>query len=153
MRGFTLIEILVTMTIVSVAILSLGSFTLSMVGNGQLSRERLTAVHIAEQVLEYWQHNIKDFAPKIATDCTLTLATSSQSYPATCTPTSGVRISYSIKISQSLATGPLPTSLTSFKPFSKKGFANTPQTKAVKVSWVNHAQKHVVYLTHLSQVQ
>jgi len=151
MRGFTLIEILVTMTIVSVAILSLGSFTLSMVGNGQLSRERLTAVHIAEQVLEYWQHS--NFAPKIATDCTLTLATSSQSYTTKCTPTSGVKISYSIQVSQSLATGPLPTSLTSFKPFSKKGFANTPQTKAVKVSWVNHAQKHVVYLTHLSQVQ
>jgi len=156
--GFTLIEILVALVIVSVAVLSLGGFTLSMMGSSQVSRERLTAVHLAEQVLEYWQHNTGDYAPVINADCALTEATSLQNYPVTCTPVAGVSIAYTIQAAKAPVTGPLPASSTSFAAFNDPGLNsvytnNPPKVKAVTVSWSNHGKVHSVYLTHLSKVQ
>jgi len=112
-QGFTLIEILVTLVIVSVAVLSLGGFTLSMVASGQVSRERLTAVHIAEQVLEFWQHDPADRPPSIATaTCELSQrAANPTSYPVivNCAPNVGAGNSYKIKMSATPAQAPLPT--------------------------------------------
>lgn len=110
--GFTLIEILITLVIVSVAILSLGSFAVSIIDSGQQSRERLSAVHLAEQVLEFWQRDANDYVPALAPDCALTPAASAPSYPAssTCTPSTGVAISYTVVASVAAAIAPLPTS-------------------------------------------
>jgi len=156
MAGFTLIEILVTLVIVSVAVLSLGSFTVSMVSSGNVSRERLAAVHVAEQVLEYWQHDNSDFAPTISsTDCSMSTATSLPPYPVsvTCRPASGVSVSYTIVSDQIQASGPLPSNLSAFQSFTKQGYNNTPQTKVVTVSWSHQGKGHSIYLTHLSQVK
>ena len=110
--GFTLIEILITLVIVSVAILSLGSFAISIIDNGQQSRERLSAVHLAEQVLEFWQRDSNDYMPSIASDCALTTGSSipSPSVTATCTPTTSVSISYTVVATVAAANAPLPTS-------------------------------------------
>jgi len=154
--GFTLIEILVTLVIVSVAVLSLGNFTISMVGSGQVSRERLTAVHLAEQVLEYWQHDSNDYAPVIATaDCSLSASTAAPTYPVsvTCTASTGIGSAYTIVSNQTQATGPLPANLTTFQPLTKQGYTNTPQTKVVTVSWAHKSKTHSIYLTHMSQVK
>ncbi len=156
MAGFTLIEILVTLVIVSVAVLSLGSFSISMVGSGQVSRERLTAVHLAEQVLEYWQHDSNDYAPVIATaDCSLSAATAAPAYPVsvTCAPASGIGAAYTIVSNETQATGPLPASQSAFQPFTTQGYNNTPQTKVVTVSWTHKNKTHSIYLTHMSQVK
>jgi len=153
-RGFTLIEILVTLVIVSVVVLSLGGFTLSMVGSGQVSRERLVAVHLAEQVLEYWQHDTHDNVPTITTSgCSLMAATATPTYPVTVTCTSSSGGTFTIKSTEAQATGPLPANLLIFKPFTKQGYTNTPYTKLVTITWSHQGKPHSVYLTHLSEVK
>ena len=154
--GFSLIEILIALVIVSVAILSLGSFAISIVDSGQQSRERLSAVHLAEQVLEFWQRDPNDYFPSIASDCVLTTGSSipSPSVSATCTPTSGVSIAYTIVASNTQASGPLPSDLNTFQSFTSAGLTVTPMTKVVTVSWLHKGgTTHSVYLTHLSIVQ
>jgi len=155
-QGFSLIEILVTLVIVSVAVLSLGSFTITMVGSGQVSRQRLAAVHLAEQVLEYWQHDANDYAPTISgADCSLSASTTAPGYPVsvTCTPSSGSGGPFTITSTRTQATGPLPANLTAFQNFTKQGYSNTPQTKVVTISWTHRSKTHSIYLTHLSEVK
>lgn len=155
-RGFTLIEILIALVIVSVGVLALGGLGITTLDSGQVSRERLTAVHLAEQVLEYWQQDANDRLPSIASDCVLTDAAGAVSYPATnsCTPTSGgVGIEYTIMANIARATGPLPSNLSSMQDFQSVGYTNTPETKLVKVSWSHKGESRFVYLTHVSEVQ
>jgi len=160
-RGFTLIEVLIALVVVTVGVLALSKFTVSIMGSGQVSRERLTAVHLAEQVLEHWQHDASDYAPVIATaDCAPGDAVGAPSYPVTttCTSGSGVGISYTVTVNESVAIGPmspgevpiLPNRLTTLTPFKQKGYVNTPKTKVVTVSWSHKGATRSIYLTHLS---
>ncbi|TLS73680.1 prepilin-type N-terminal cleavage/methylation domain-containing protein [Mariprofundus erugo] len=154
-QGFTLIEILIALVVVSVGVLALSKFTVSIMGSGQVSGERLTAVHLAEQVLEQWQHDANDFAPLISSACDLTAAASQPAYPRTsvCTPTTGVAVSYTVVVNQSVATGPLPASLSTMGTFTSHGFLSTPRTRLVTVSWSHKGITRMIYLTHLSQAQ
>jgi prepilin-type N-terminal cleavage/methylation domain-containing protein len=153
--GFTLIEILIALVISSVIILSLGGFAVSIIDSGQLSRERLSAVHLAEQVLEFWQRDTNDYLPTITSDCTLTTASSAPSYPSstTCTPVTGVSIAYTVVASETQASGPLPSNLSAFQTFTSSGFTVTPMTKVVTVSWTHKGTSRSVFLTHLSAVK
>jgi prepilin-type N-terminal cleavage/methylation domain-containing protein len=153
--GFTLIEILITLVISSVIILSLGGFAVSIIDNGQLSRERLSAVHLAEQVLEFWQHDANDYLPTMASDCTLATSSSAPGYPAstTCTPATGVSIVYTVVVSETQASGPLPSNPSAFQPFTSSGLTVTPMTKLVTVSWKHKGTSRSVFLTHLSAVK
>jgi prepilin-type N-terminal cleavage/methylation domain-containing protein len=153
--GFSLIEIMVALVIVSVAILSLGSFAISIIDNGQQSRERLSAVHLAEQVLEFWQQDTNDYMPAIASDCVLTTGTyvPAPSVSATCTPASGVSIAYTVAASVGQTNGPLPSNLAAFQPFTSAGLTLTPMIKLVTVSWQHKGAAHSVYLTHLTVMQ
>lgn len=54
MRGFTLIEAIMAMAIISIAMLGLGAFTTSILKQDQLAHDRNQAVQIASQVLEEW---------------------------------------------------------------------------------------------------
>ena len=155
--GFSLIEIMVALVIVSVAILSLGSFAISIIDNGQQSRERLSAVHLAEQVLEFWQKDANDYVPLIAASgCVLTTATSAPTYPAsaTCTPASGETVAYTVAASVVQASGPLPSNLATFQPFQPDALSVTPlltpMLKLVDVSWQHKGTAHSVYLTHIT---
>lgn len=157
-RGFTLVEVLVTLVIVSVAVLSLGGFSLNIIGSGQVDRERLTAVHLAEQAIEYWQHDANDYAPKISSACVLSKGVAGTIFSANCTPTSGVSISYTINMDKLTATAPLPT-----KPNgngTNKGLfavrnmigsaAAKPMIKAVMVTWSHKGKSRSVYLTSMA---
>jgi Tfp pilus assembly protein PilV len=150
-----LIEVLVALVIASVAILASGNFAVSIMGSGQLSNERLAAVHLAEQVLELWQNNALDAVPSIAADCALTDATAASSYAVTttCTPASGMKIPFTITASKTQATGPLASDLSAFQNLDNMSFSLTPITKLATVSWTNRGQSHSVYLTHLSEVK
>lgn len=153
--GFTLIEILIALVVISVGALALGSFGITTLSSGQTSRERLTAVHLAEQVLEHWQQDTNDYVPTIASDCTMSTASTAPSYPTsvTCNPATGVGIAYTIATNQSNATGPLSSSLTGMQNFTQPtGYVNTPMTKLVTVSWTRRGKSRTVYLTHLSKV-
>ncbi len=172
--GFTLIEILVSLTIVSIAVLALGSFGISTMTSGQISRDRLTAVHLAEQVVEAWQST--DALPALDTGycqtaSAWTTATASTVAPcpttgtvttstATCSPLTGEKISYSISSTESQVCGPLPAGGAAFAFFGTSSVmgatisnANPPRTKVVTVSWTRKGTTRSVYLTHLSRVQ
>lgn len=153
--GFTLIEILIALIISSVIILSLGAFAISIMDSGQVSRERLSAVHLAEQVIEFWQRDANDRLPTIASDCSMTTASSTPTYPVTvtCTPTTGVATAYTLVAGQTQASGPLATNLTAFQNFSQVGFTVTPMTKVVTVTWSHKGTSRSVFLTHLSAVK
>ena len=153
--GFTLIEILIALIISSVVILSLGAFAISIMDSGQLSRERLSAVHLAEQVIEFWQRDANDYLPSIGSDCALITAGSAPTYPvtATCTPATGVSTAYTVVASQTQASGPLPANLSSFQSFTSSGFTVTPMTKVVTVTWSHKGTSRSVFLTHLSAVK
>ncbi|MDX8405288.1 MAG: prepilin-type N-terminal cleavage/methylation domain-containing protein [Mariprofundus sp.] len=151
--GFTLIEILITLFIVTVGILALSRFTVAIMGSGQVASERMTAVHLAEQVLEFWQHAANDRPPKIkATDCSLTAGGSAPS-TTICKSAMGVKANYSIVIKETQATGPLPVSLTTMNLFTKQTKPNTPKTKLVQVKWTQKGVSHQIYLTHISRPQ
>jgi len=153
--GFTIIEILVTLTIVSVAVLALGGFGLSSMGSGQISRERLTAVHLAEQVLEHWQHDTNDRAPLVnAGTCALTDATAAPSYPVTttCTPSTGVGIAFTIVVNETQASGPLWNNLSTYQSLTTPtGYLNSPMTRLVTVTWSNKGVSRSIYLTHIAE--
>ena len=166
MRGFTLIEILVALTIVSVGVLALGSFSISTLGNGQTSRERLTAVHFAEQFIEEWQQT--DTLPTLDTSycktaVSWTVSTANTALPcpvsgttttsvATCTPLFGSQLSYTISATESRVCGPPKDGGSKFKFYSASLPSSNPKTKLVKVSWTRKGKTMSVFLTHLSRV-
>lgn len=149
--GFTIIEVLVALVIVSVAVLSLGSFTVSTMSTGQVSRERLSAVHLAEQILEYWQHDAQDFAPSISSSCALTPGTTAlPGANVVCSPPGS--IAYTIALSRSQLTGPLP-GFSTFQNFTQYGYSYAPYTKLVTVTWSHSGRSRSIYLTHVSMVK
>jgi len=172
--GFTLVEILVALVIVSIGVLALGSFGVASMSSGQTSRERLTAVHLAEQVIEEWQST--DALPTLNTDYCQTAtawsaSTSTSAAPcpttdtittstATCAPQSGAKISYAITAIESRVCGAPAAggnAMAFFGTTSAMGAtitnANPPKTKVVTVSWTRREVTRSVYLTHLSRVQ
>lgn len=162
--GFTLIEIMVALVIVSVGVLALGSFGVSIMGSGQVSRERLTAVHLAEQVLEFWQNDANDRPPNIAVGtCGLTARGADPAgYPVTvvCTPDAGIGISYTIDVNRSVAQARLPSAPNNSFGIANGGVAGdknmvgtiTPWTKVVTVSWTNKGNLRSVFLTHMTKM-
>jgi len=166
--GFTLIEILVALVIVSVGVLALGSFGISSLNSGQVSRERLTAVHLAEQVLEFWQNDANDQPPVIATGtCLLSKRTGGAvltvpyNVTVACTPDAGIGISYSVAVKSVVATAPLPTNPVNSFSTNNDGAAAirdmvgtiVPVNKVVTVTWTNKGKSRSIFLTHISQVQ
>lgn len=53
-RGFTLIELMVTMLIASVAMLAIASLMIQVISSDSVAIQRSVATHIAEQQLENW---------------------------------------------------------------------------------------------------
>jgi len=154
-RGFTLIEILIVLMLTAIALLALGTFSLSVMDSSTGSRERLTAVHLGEQVIEEWQHSSNDYLPVIASDCSMSNAASIPTYPKTytCTPATGVQVVFSVVASVFDARAPLPDGAgnVSFSAMSKQGFSNTPKLKLVTVSWSHKGKTKSIYLTHLTR--
>jgi len=157
-NGFTLIEIMVTLVIISVGLLALGLFTVITIDQGEVSRERLTAVHLAEQVIEDWQHDANDKPQPVA--CTPVNVTPAAGKTVNCTPVSGAMISYGITLTRSPATAPLApvapgngTSSIAFGPLTWQGTAtpsNPVNVKVVNVTWTHKGKSHAVFLTHIT---
>lgn len=155
MRGFTLIEILIALVIVSVGVLALGGFGVTSLSSSQLANERLTAVHLAEQVLEQWQNDASDNPPGLNSSCQSTGGTVTAPATQTCAPVAGVGITYSIAVSKAAASGPQPSGggSVTFANFVGINGSAAPVTKVVSVAWSNHGTSHSVYLTHISMPQ
>lgn len=52
--GFTLIELMVALVVISVSLLALGAFTLAVLSSDNVARQRTVATQLAEQELEKW---------------------------------------------------------------------------------------------------
>jgi len=167
-KGFTLIEILVALVIISVGVLSLGSFSISTLSSGQVSRERLTAVHLAEQILEEWQKTgvlptldssnyCQGIAPWIVTTpktvapCpttkTMTVST------ASCTPLFGVKANYTIVVKESPLCGPSSIANDPFVFYNGSALVPNPKTKVIIINWSHRGKPRSVFLTHISQAK
>lgn len=161
-QGFTLIEILIVLMLTAIALLALGAFSMSVIDSGTVSRQRLVAVHLAEQVLEEWQQDkVNDFVPRIDTSsgkCWIRPGISSTlPSPVSCVPS--LNTSYTVSLSRTKATAPLPSkpnNSSTFNPgvFSIRNMTGTPQpyTKVVSVEWKDMKGKsHFIYLTHMTR--
>jgi len=155
-RGFTLIETLIALFIVMVGVLALSRFTVAIMGSGRVAGERMTAVHLAGQVLEYWREDVN--APLIAAaDCALTAGVPLPVYPVTtiCKAAMGSEIKYTIYMNETQVSGPLPASHTALTPFTRGTMptppSTLPKTMLVRVSWAQHGTLHQIYLTNISK--
>jgi len=159
--GFTLIEIMIALVLISVGLLALAAFTITAADNTELSRERLTAVHLAEQIIEEWVKDANDQPQTIA--CSSGNVTPAVGGQVNCRPMFGADISYTIALSVTQATAPLPPgapgnsgSTIAFGPLTWQGTA-TPNkavnVKAVEVSWTHKGKSHKVFLTHITETR
>jgi len=172
-KGFTLIETMVTLLILVIGILALESFYISVVDRQQTARERLIAVHLAEEVIEFWQQDANDYLPNIDGSCFLTTRIAATAYPVsvTCTPPA-LPIAYTIWSNTTQAQAPLPTnpnqggsplaapnpgsfSIRNMQPVvTAAGTSVTPALKAVRISWLHKGKAETpIVLTHISRLQ
>jgi type IV pilus assembly protein PilV len=152
-KGFTLIEVLIALLLASIMLLALGAFSLSVMSNNIVSNERLTAVHLAEQAIETWQRDSNDYFPNIASDCSMTSATSAPSYPVqnTCKPATGTQVSFTITASVASVKAPLATGSGLQTLSATTDHPNTPKVKLVTVAWMHNGKSKSIYLTHLTE--
>jgi len=125
-RGFTLIEAMVAMIIISVSLLALGAFTLTVLATDTTARHRTVATHLAEQELERWFDT--NVAPVPGTN----------GWPKTINNTQ-----YALKDSNN-STGIWTTTLT--------GAGYNGELRAVTVYWTDK-REYSVTVTHIRKVQ
>ncbi|MDX8391297.1 MAG: type II secretion system protein [Mariprofundaceae bacterium] len=166
--GFTLIEILIVLLMTAVALMALGAFSIAMMDSGTKSRERLLAVHLAEQVIEQWQvDKANDFPPVVGSSCDVSAGSSSTlPAPQACTP--GAQTLFTVTMARSRAQAPLPTNPNNAQSGASndnsgsediRDMINTdtggdplPYVKVVTVSWTHKGDSFSIYLTHLTRI-
>ncbi|MDQ6952499.1 MAG: type II secretion system protein [Mariprofundaceae bacterium] len=171
--GFTLIEILVTLVIVSVGMLALGTFFASSIRTEGIAQERIAAVHMAEQLIESWQNTNTPPTP----DCSvagvqagiLVVGTTL----ANCRANNGVPVVFSLLLSQTPATAPLASSHPSYAGGVAVVGSTTVKVgtmlqgldiygtvingslavdvRTASVSWQHSGKSYNVYLTHITR--
>ncbi|MDQ6986652.1 MAG: prepilin-type N-terminal cleavage/methylation domain-containing protein [Mariprofundaceae bacterium] len=175
-HGFTLIEILIVLLMTAVALMALGAFSVAMMDSGTKSRERLLAVHLAEQVIEQWQvDKVNDFPPIVQNNpssgtCEV-LAGTSSTLPGPQSCIIGALTSYTVTMGRTQAQAPLPkkpnnaqsgASNYNQSPLSginSRNMINTntggnplPYVKVVTVSWTHKGDSFSIYPTHLTRI-
>jgi len=167
MRGFTLIEILITLVIVSVGMLALGKFFAAAINQEGAAQERIAAVHMAEQLLEEWQQANTPPTP----DCTVNGVAAGALVVGTaiigCRANNGVPVGFDILLSTTPATAPLPPLhpnnggagvvtaglLQGVDPYTQAVIAGSApvMVRTVSVSWVHGGEIKNIYLTHITR--
>ncbi|PIV29030.1 MAG: hypothetical protein COS35_14170, partial [Zetaproteobacteria bacterium CG02_land_8_20_14_3_00_50_9] len=165
--GFTLTEVLVTLTVISIGMLALGSFYVSSISQEGIAQERLAAVHMAEQLIEDWQQTNNPPTP----ECTLAPKGKAPGQLvvgktlASCTPNIGVPVLFDIFINEVDAKGPIPPEHANNPNASGPGasilgpFLEDPtnpssasvKLRSVKVSWMHKNELRSVLLTHITR--
>jgi len=164
--GFTLVEAMLAMVIVSIGALALQSFYTAVIRSQQLSQERLIAVHMAEQIIEGWQQSNTDLPPTV--DCTegspttLTLDTA-----VTCTPTGGNSKPFSITAKRTIAMAPMPNNpgaptwrtmpgaidIYGNPSLDANGTPIEPMVRTITINWDYKGETKTVMLTHLTRAR
>lgn len=168
MFGFTLIEVMVTLLIVSVGMLALGAFYSSLIGSESDAQKRLAAVHMAEQLIEDWQKNSVLPTP----DCTLTTGPSAGNAAGqlstgtsitACQVNMGTKIKFDILLKTVSAKGPVPpnhlnnpnasalnkTKLAVLLTDPADAGSLAVKVRSVRVSWDHKGQTKFVVLTSI----
>jgi len=151
--GFTLVEVMVAMVIVVVGVLALQSFYAGIIRSEQLSEERITAVHMAEQVIEQWQQSnvLPSLNCKTNANKALTLATATA-----CASSSGAGTTFSIMATEATAQAPLPPNHPNNATAgiiwgNMSGIGGIiPKIRTVTVSWNYKGTTKSIMLTHLT---
>jgi len=176
-KGFTLVEVLVALVVISVGMLALGAFYTSMIKQESIAQERIEAVHMAEQLIEDWERTNKPPTP----NCTVPngtvkpLIVGTQLQGCTVDIGKGVPVSFDILINEQPAKAPLPVShpnnpntitpvinssgvdvYTMLQKTDVYGnvIQNSPpvMVRSVTVSWTHGTKKpHSVLLTHITR--
>lgn len=161
-KGFSLIEMMVTMLIVTIGMLALGSFYIASVNSETMAQERLAAVHLAEQVLEDWQKSGGMPTP----DCKIAGANPGAlvigTVKADCVPNDGAPVPFDIVLTVADAKAPIPNghpSHTTAGGAPEMGDLLTDlaninanvKIRNVKISWEHGGQVKNVSLTHITR--
>ncbi len=155
--GFTLIESMVTLVVISAGLLALGSFTIGVLRSDATARARIVATHVAEQMLEEWSatgdlDTTFGFSVPAAPTNSSSTNTQTGSYPA-----SDINITYALTASVTRMVADLPNGVRNGTgtPTSAMldGATTTPVEKKVTVSWTRDGRTHSVYLTHVTVMQ
>ncbi len=162
-KGFSLIEVMVTMLLVTVGMLALGSFYLAAIQSEGRAQERVAAVHFAEQILEDWQVNNAAPTPdcKVAGSAAGALAIGTAT--TSCIPNSGLPIPFDILINESDAKAPIPNGHLLHSPgvgapemgkmLTNPAVVGSAKVKirSVKVSWTVGSTTRDIVLTHVTK--
>lgn len=79
-QGFTLIEAMVAIVIISVTLLAMGIFTVSVIHSDTTAKQRTVGMHVAEQALEDWYSGATVATSKVVNSTKYTITTSSTSF-------------------------------------------------------------------------
>lgn len=113
-KGFTLVETLVAMVIVSVTLLAMGLLTTSVMRSDTTAKQRTVAMQVAEQALETWYSGGTPLTSKTVNNTKYTITTSTTSFGGGTNtgPASQVR---SVTVSWSNVTGSHHVTVTNLK--------------------------------------
>ncbi len=141
-QGFTFIETLIALFVLSVGLLALGGLSLNLIQQDQLSRERTMATHLAEQLMEEW----------VATDNLLTHGfTAAPAVGTSLSQTvnlSSVSTAYTVTATAAAMTGAGP--VTGAAAISYTG-TPTPMMRTMTVAWLHAGRSYQVLLTHVTK--
>jgi len=160
--GFTLVEAMLAMVIVSTGALALQSFYTAIIRSEQLSQERLVAVHMAEQIIEGWQQLNSDLPPSAT--CTTGAVTLTLGTPTDCTPTGSNTTVFSITATSTVAQAPMATTgvptwgnmpdatdINGAPVLDANNTPITPKIRTVTINWNYKGEIKSVMLTHLTE--
>jgi len=162
-KGFSLIEMMITMVIASIGMLALGSFYLASIESERVSQERVAAVHFAEQIIEDWQKGNISPTP----DCQIAGAAAGQltigTTMANCAPNNGIHVPIDILIFERDANAPIANGhllhstgagapeMGSLLTIPTNGASAHVKIRTVKVSWTVKGRTRDVMLTHITR--
>lgn len=145
-RGFTLIESMIALVVISVGLLALGSFTISVLSADALARERIVANHVASLALEEWAQTGDLATFGITPPSAPATSTGVNTVTATHTPAE-LNVQYTITASASRILAPLPDGVGGVADGMLTG-TTTPIEKKVEVSWTHKGRSYSTHLSH-----
>ncbi|MDX8380887.1 MAG: type II secretion system protein [Ghiorsea sp.] len=163
-EGFSLIEMMVTMLIVSVGMLALGSFYFSSMSAERVAQERVASVHLAEQIIENWQKDNINPIP----DCQVAGVAAVALVPNApivtgCVPNNGIPVPFDILITELDASAPIPNThllhptgagapvMGNLLIVPTNAASAHVKIRTVKVAWTVKGKARDVMLTHITR--
>ncbi len=144
--GFTLIESMIALVVISIGLFAIGSFTISALSADALARERIMANHVASLLLEEWAQTGDVASFGMTAPTAPSTATGVNSTSASYTP-GQLSVQYTITVSASRMLAPLPDGAGGVASGMLTG-TPTPIEKKVVVSWTHKGKTYSTYLTH-----